>query len=201
MWVNHPLAFMCALTDLVDLWPVPSVNAHVSSVDGRRHLWTSIVHVVGSHGRVATVHGQGAVGGRGGDGVAWCGMFRQVDHGFGTGHVAVEPWLPGVGLPLLPLKQLPHGVVAHGAALVTRWGTQGLVVQWWRHAADAVPLRHAIPGHTAVAIAIMRHIGYPMAWHVSRQRLVWCDAGRKEKTEVVMRDLIHLINTDKFLVN
>lgn len=106
------------LTDLVELWPVPSVNAQISPVDGRGHLWTSTVHVVGSHWGVATIHGNGAVGRRGGDGVAWCSMLGQVDHGFGTGHIAVEPRLPAVGLPLLPLKQLPHGVIAHRAALV-----------------------------------------------------------------------------------
>lgn len=180
---------MCALTDLVELRPVPSVNAHVSSVDGRGNLGMSTVHVVGSHWRVATVHGQGAVGGRGGDGVARCGMLWKVDHGFGTGHIVVERRLPAVSLPLLPLIQLPHRVITHGAALIGRRWTQGLVVQWWRHTADAVPLCHAIPGHAAVAISIMRHIGYPMAWHVSGQCLVWCDAGEKEKTLTIMREL------------
>lgn len=34
----------------------------------------------------------------------------------------------------------------------------------------------------------MRHIGNPMAWHVSRQRLVGRNTGEKEKTEVVMRE-------------
>lgn len=87
MLLNHCFSI---LTDLVDLWPEPPVNAQVSSIDGRGHLRTGTVHVVGPHRRVATIHGQGAMGGRGGDGVARCSMFRQVDHGFGTGHVAVE---------------------------------------------------------------------------------------------------------------
>ncbi len=46
---------------------------------------------------------------------------------------------------------------------------------------DRVSLCHAIPGHTAVAIAIMRHIRYPMAWHVSRQSLVRRNTGKTGK--------------------
>lgn len=112
--------------------------------------------------------------------------WRQIDHGFGTGHIAVAPRRPGVTLPLLPLKQLPHGVVAHGAALVHRRGAQGLVVQRRRHAADAVPLCHAVPGHAAVAVAIMRHVWHPIARHVPRQRLIRRDAGKKKRKTLAM---------------
>lgn len=174
---------MHLLADLVDWWPLPSLNSHVSSEDGRGNFRASVAHVVRSHWRVAAVHRQGAMGGRGGDGVARCSMLWQVDHGFGTGHIAVQPWLPAVGLPLLPFVQLPHGVIAHGAAFLSHWRTHGLVIYRWGHAADAVPLCHAIPGHTAISISIMRHVGYPMAWQISRQRLVRCDAGVKEKPD------------------
>lgn len=98
-------------------------------------------------------------------------MVRQVHHGFGAGHVVVKPWLPGVGLSLLPLEQMPHGVVTHGPALIHWRGTQGLV-QRRRDTADAVPLRNAVPGNAAVGFSILRHVLYPMAWHVTRQRLV-----------------------------
>lgn len=108
-------------------------------------------------------------------------VLRQVDHGLGAGHVVVQSWLPDVGLPLLPLQEVPHGVVSHGAALVRRGGTQGLLVQRRRDAADAVPLGQAVPGNTAVGFTVLRHVRHPVARHVPRQRLVRCDTGKKKK--------------------
>lgn len=77
MRANHrfPFRSISALTYLIDLWPVPPVDTHVSLVDRGRYLWSGTVHAVRSHLRVATIHGQGAMGRWGGDGVAQCSML------------------------------------------------------------------------------------------------------------------------------
>lgn len=92
------------------------------------------------------------------------GVLRQVNHGLGARHVAVEAGgVAGVRLALLPLEQLPHCVVAHGAPLVRRRRAQRLLVERRRQAADAVALRHAVPGDAAVAVAVVGHVRHPMA--------------------------------------
>lgn len=151
-----------------------ALQAQVPAVDGRRDLGAGAEHVVGVDGRVAAVHGERAVGGRGRDGVAGRrGVLRQVDHGLGARHVAVEAaGVAGVRLALLPLKQLPHGVVAHGAPLVGRRRAQRLLVQRRRQAADAVALRQAVARDAAVAVAVLGHVGHPVARQVPGQRLV-----------------------------
>lgn len=58
------------------------------------------------------------------------GVLRQVNHGLGARHVAVEAsGVAGIRLALLPLKQLPHGVVAHGAPFFRRRRAQRLLVE------------------------------------------------------------------------
>lgn len=68
------------------------------------------------------VEGQGSMGGGCGDGVGHPLVLRDVPHGLGARQGPVVAWwwwaLPGEGLPLLPLIQLPHSVVPHGAPLV-----------------------------------------------------------------------------------
>lgn len=174
------------------LRPVPALQAQVSAVDWRRHLGAGAQHVVGADGRVAAVHGERAVGGRGRDGVAGRRrVLRQVDHGLRAGHVAVEAGgVAGVRLALLPLKQLPHGVVAHGAPLVGRRRAQRLLVERRRQAADAVALRHAVAGDAAVAIAVLGHVGHPVAGQVPGQRLVGGDAGEAERETHTERERI-----------
>lgn len=104
--------------------------------------------------------------------------------------------LPGEGLPLLPLVQLPHGVVPHRPPLLRRGdgrgggGTEGPVVHGARHAADAVGAHHAVAGQRAVTLRVARHDLGSVAGHVPRQGLVGRDTGRGRRdkaTEGVRR--------------
>lgn len=86
--------------------------------------------------------------------------------------------LPGDGLPLLPLIQLPHGVIPHGPPLLRRgggacggraWGgdrPQGLVIHRARHAAHTAGTNHAVAGQRTVALRVLGHQLGPMTGHV-----------------------------------
>lgn len=98
----------------------------------------------------------------------------------GTGSISVRGmctcWLsqtlPGEGLPLLPLIQLPHGVVPHRPPLLRRGdgggggGAEGPVIHGARHAADAVGPHHAVAGQRAVALWVAGHNLRPVTGHV-----------------------------------
>lgn len=82
--------------------------------------------------------------------------------------------LLGEGLPLLPLVQLPHGVVPHGPpplhhdAGTGGGGAEGPVIQRVRHAADAVGPGQAVAGKCAVPLWVPRNHQGPVAGHVPR---------------------------------
>ena len=170
-----------------------AVDAEVpAGVDGRRELGARAASVVAVQRRVASLV-ERAVGRRGRD--EGPGVLGQVDHGLGTGHGAVRlvrrPLVrrrPGVGLPLLPLVQLPHGVVTHGASLLhapgggVRRGAQHAVVERGRDAAHAVGPRQAVARERAVAVGVEGHRHRrPVARHVPGQRLVGGDAEKPSR--------------------
>lgn len=79
--------------------------------------------------------------------------------------------LPGERLPLLPLIQLPHGVVPHGPPLLCGGGgggggAEGPVVHRPRHAADAVGPHHAVAGQRAIALWVAGNNLGTVAGHV-----------------------------------
>ena len=98
----------------------------------------------------------------------------DVDHGFGAGQGAVarEGALLVVKLTLLPLIQLPHGVVPHGSPLLLGSGSCCLVVGRGRYAADALRPGLAVSREGSVAFRVAGHDWGSVAWHVSWQRLV-----------------------------
>lgn len=80
--------------------------------------------------------------------------------------------MPGEGLPLLPLIQLPHGVVPHRPPLFSCGDggsggrTEGPVIHGARHTADAVGPHHAVTGQRAIALWVARNNLGPVAGHV-----------------------------------
>lgn len=82
--------------------------------------------------------------------------------------------MPGEGLSLLPLIQLPHGVVPHRPPLLRRGDgggggggrTEGAVIHGPRHAADAVGPHHAVAGQCAIALWVAGHNLRTVAGHV-----------------------------------
>lgn len=93
--------------------------------------------------------------------------------------------LPGEGLPLLPLVQLPHGVVPHRPPLVRcgdgGGGAEGPVIHRARRAADAVGPHHAVAGQRAIALRVTRHDLSTVAGHVPGQGLVGRYTGRENR--------------------
>lgn len=81
--------------------------------------------------------------------------------------------LPGEGLSLLPLVQLPHGIVPHRPPLLRRgdgggggW-TESPVVHGARDAGDAVRPHH-VAGKRAITLGVAGHNLGPVAGHVPR---------------------------------
>lgn len=105
------------------------------------------------------------------------GLIREVDHGFraAQGAVPAEGGLFVVELALLPLVELPHCVVAHGAPLVL--GADCPVVRRGGHAAEALWTCLAVPWQCPVSLWVPGQHLSSMAWHVPGQRLVGDDAG------------------------
>lgn len=138
--------------------PVPAVDRHVPSLDRGGHL-----RPVGPLGGVALVGGYGAVGRGRGDGVH--GLVRDVHHGLGAGQGAVprQGALLAVELALLPLVQLPHGVVPHGPPLVLG---PSLVVRGRGGAAEALGPGLAVPRERSVPFGVAGHDLGAVAGHV-----------------------------------
>lgn len=108
------------------------------------------------------------------------GLIRDIDHGFwaAQGAVPAEGGLLVVELALLPLVELPHRVVTHGAPLVL--GAHGSVVRRGSHTAEALWTSLAVPWQCPVPLWVPgQHLG-SMAWHVPRQRLVGDYAGTQD---------------------
>lgn len=101
-------------------------------------------------------------------------LVGDAGHGFraGQGAVAREGALPAVKLALLPLIQLPHGVVPHGPPLLLGSGSRSLVVGGGRDAADALRPGLAVSREGSVAFGVAGHDWRSVAWHVSWQCLV-----------------------------
>lgn len=153
--------------------PVPAVDGYISPLHWRRHL-----RAVRPLRGVPLEPGDGAVRGGRGNGVH--GLIRDVDHGFwaAQGAVPAESALLVVELALLPLVELPHRVVAHGAPLVLgARGPRGSVVRRGSHAAEAFWTCLAVPWQCPVPFWVPGQHLSSMAWHVPRQRLVGDDAG------------------------
>lgn len=80
--------------------------------------------------------------------------------------------LPGEGLPLLPLVQLPHGIVPHRPPLLRHGnsggggGAEGPVINRARHAADAVGPHHAVARQCAIPLWVAGHNLRTVAGHV-----------------------------------
>lgn len=151
--------------------PVPAVDGDISPLHRRRHLGA-----VRALRGVALESREGAVRGGRGDGVH--GLLGDVHHGLwaAQGAVPAQGALLVVELALLPLVELPHGVIAHGAPLVLgAHGPHGPVVG--SHAAQAFWTCLAVPWQCPVPLWVPgQHLG-SMAWHVPWQRLVGDDAG------------------------
>lgn len=96
--------------------------------------------------------------------------------------------LPAEGLPLLPLVQLPHGVVPQRPPLLRCAGAgarpEGPVINRTRHAADAVGPDYAVAGQSAVTCGVAVHSLGPVARHVPGQSLVRRHAERHTDTEL-----------------
>lgn len=140
--------------------PVPAVHGHISPLHRRGHLGA-----VRALRGVALEPRDGAVRGGRGDGVH--GLLRDVDHGFwaAQGAVPAESALLVVELALLPLVELPHGVIAHGAPLVLG-GAHGSVVHRGGDTAEAFWPCLAVPGQCPVPFWVAgQHLG-SMARHV-----------------------------------
>ncbi len=75
-------------------------------------------------------------------------------------------------MSLLPLIQLPHGVVPHRLPLLRRGdcgggsGTKGPVIYGARHTADAVGPHHAVAGQRAITLWVARDNLSTVAGHV-----------------------------------
>lgn len=101
------------------------------------------------------------MGRRGGDRVQ--GLVGEVHQGARTGQGTV-PWeraLFVVELALLPLVQLPHGVITQGTPLVLR-----LVMGAGTRTADALRPCFTVAGESAVSFRAVGCRRAPSAWHV-----------------------------------
>lgn len=154
---------------LGDVRPVAAFNRHVPTKH-RRGNFRAGIRVEGAIRGEGVVTGQRPVGRGRGDGLG------NLAHGFGAGQRPVSD--PAVRLPLLPLVQLPHGVVPYGAALLCSRGLQRPVVHRPRHTADAVWPQH-VTWERPVALGIAWDDLCTVARHVSRQCLVGRNAGRQ----------------------
>lgn len=102
-----------------------------------------------------------------------CSYWRSVIISFcGMCTCWLSQTLPGEGLPLLPLVQLPHGVVPHRPPLLRSGDgsgggrTEGTIIHGARHAADAVGPHHAVARQRAVALWVAGHNLSTVARHV-----------------------------------
>lgn len=175
---------------------VTPVNADIST----EHRWGNFracAGIVGPVGGDRVVHSQGAMWGRWGDGL---GNMAQ---SLGAGHCAVAH--TAVGLPLLPLIQLPQGVISHRAPLLCGHGLQRTVVHRACHTTDAVRPQH-VAWKRAVALGIAWHHVRPMARHVPGQSLIWSDAETEMKyqhhviSHVFLAKTLHYSPFGSFLV-
>lgn len=146
--------------------PVPAVYRDISSLDGWGHFWP-----ICSWRGESRVSSYGPMGGWCGDGVHR--LVRRLPHGRGAAQAAVprEGALLVVKLALLPLIQLPHGVIPHGPPLLLCPGPSLLMARR-HHTADALRPDLVVSWECSVTFRVAGHNLGSMAWHISWQCLI-----------------------------
>jgi hypothetical protein len=138
--------------------PVPAVYGHIPSLNWRGYFWS-----------VCSLRGESLEGSHGpmGRGCRYRvhRLLRHVNHGLGA--VSRERALFVVELALLPLVQLPHGVISHGPPLLLRPGPPRLVVAGRVGPTDAFRPGLAVSRECSVTFRVAGHHLGSVAWHIS----------------------------------